>query len=215
MVHDPTVGANYSLHLSMDPARHHLLFRGACVEVRTPDPERALGALLRHLQPPVTGPGLASLTAVALVRHGRATIVDEAFRAAVVNGERRLTDLGYHRSDAREVAIDAQAGEAVVAPGREIDRSAFGHVLGALPPRRRADPAVRPGRYPIEAWIFPGSSGQEALTAPIATYRALTWLVRHEGELVALTDALLVLLSEIRQEFADPERVSELVEVLR
>lgn len=214
-VDDPEIGPNYSLHLSIDPARHHLLFRGACVEVRTPDPGRAIGALLRHLRPPVTGPGLASFTAVALVRDGRATIVDEAFRASVVRGERRLADLGYRRSDAREVVIDTGSGDVVVVPDPEIDRAALGHLLGALPPTRRADPPVQSGRYPIKAWVFPGSSGDQGPSAPVAAYRALAWLKTHEGVLGDLTDALLPQFTETRRVSADPERIGPLVDVLR
>jgi hypothetical protein len=214
-VDDPEIGPNYSLHLSPEPAQHHLLFRGSCVEVRTPDPERALGALLRHLRPLVTGPGLAGFTAIALVRDGRATIVDEAFRAGVVKGERRLGDLGYHRSDAREVTVDTGTGEVVVASGHLVERSAFDDLLQGLPPARRSDPLVPPGHYPIGAWIFPGSSGDEAPSAPVATYRALAWLSAREGALSDLTDALRARLAETQRVVADPERVSELVDALR
>lgn len=213
IIADPAVGANYSLHLSTEPNHRHLLFRGACVEVTTADPQRAVDALLRHLQPPEANAAVASFAAVALVRDGRATIIDDAFRASVAVRERRLADLGYSRSDAREVAIDVVAGDVVVPTGIDVDRSPLTDVVATLPAARRAGRPVAPASHPIEAWVFPTRSGEP--TVPVATYRALAGLAARETELSVLTDRVLSLFSGVRREVADPERTGDLVRVLR
>ena len=77
LIEDQPRPANYSLRLSDDPDRFHVLQRNSCLVVASPDARRVVWALLRHLADHVDPetPPIVSVQALALLRDGEVTLV--------------------------------------------------------------------------------------------------------------------------------------------
>lgn len=154
--------ANYSLQLAgHDPeqpdATFHFLYRGFNPVIRTSDPRRLFEGLRTFLEGHLVdrGDGLVRLDAMALVGRGRAVLAPADSRHLLGAFERRLNVGGLRVLDRMWATIDPTDGHLVVdEPILDIDEPALSAGLDHLPPARRPDPPVEPGRYPITGWAF-------------------------------------------------------------
>lgn len=147
--------ANYSLRLSDDRRTFHVLYRGSCVAVASPDPQRIVTALVRHLDAHAGTPdGLVGVQAVALLRDDRAMLVPTLLEDDLRALSRQLGREGIQILDTHTVFVDLSAGEVVVTSDLEVDDGALADVVSLAPPSRRSDPPVRDGRYPLARWLL-------------------------------------------------------------
>lgn len=210
--------ANYSLFLSNDPATFHRLYRGDCLVLASPDPERVVAALVRHLGAHRVPPdGLVPVQALALIHWGHATLAPTLLEDDLRALGRRLDRCGIQLLDTHAVLVDIDQGEIVVGEGLGVDHGALASVVGMAPRPRRNDPPVPDGRYPIRRWMFmdfwqsPG-----AYSRATATRRAA--LVIRGGPMTAgeqVLDRLARLFETVAAEGIDPANREEVMALLR
>jgi hypothetical protein len=160
VVDDPAARRNFSLMVSQSPTRAHLLHWGGCVAARAFDPERLVRALVDHLaahQPPPEG--LVWIASRAYVVAGKAVLLPTPLDDDLRVHDRELRLEGMVALDSPRALIDVRTGELVVEDLLGPDWSAFEDLISASP-RRRAEPTVPFGRYPIERWVFIDYSGR-------------------------------------------------------
>jgi hypothetical protein len=126
---------------------------------------------------------------------------------------RRLAQRGVGILDNHTVHLDIERRELVVRTSLDIDVDAIRSLVDLAPARRRADPAVPDGRYPLERWLMmelwdpPGTYSR-----PTATRRAS--LVLRDGLEGAGPDMLVRLaglFSAVRAEGIDPGSRAEIL----
>lgn len=151
---------NYSLYLAagdeggIRPLQR--LYRGGALEVRSRSAGRVVTALLGHLSWYAREPDedLPAVQAMAVVRGGRAWLLPLDLRANLEHLEPALNRSGFAVVDELLPVVDPATAELVVRePVLEVDRGALGDLEGLVPAPRRAEPQVRPGRYPLTAWV--------------------------------------------------------------
>lgn len=155
VVDDPSAPKNFSLAFSQNPKNAHLLFWGGCVVARSFDPDRVVRSLLDHLgahRPPP--PGLVWVSSLPYVGpDGGVVLMPTSQRDDLRIADRQLRLAGYVAVDAPRALVDLGAGELVVADLVGPDTEALAAVsAGAL--RRRDEPTVPYGRYPLSRWVF-------------------------------------------------------------
>lgn len=159
VVDDPEAPRNFSVQFSPTRDDAHLLFWGGCVAARSFDPDRILRSLTdhlgAHLPPP---PGLVWVTSLPYVRDGRAVLMPARFKDDLRIVDRQLRAAGYLAVDTPRSLVDFSVGELVVPDFVEADPAALAEAAAGAH-RRRAEPTVAYGRYPIERWVFFSTSG--------------------------------------------------------
>lgn len=155
IVEDGERPANYSMRLSDDPSRFHVLLRNSCLVVASPDARRVVLALLRHLADHAGAPEhTLAVQALALVRDGRATLVPTLLEDDLRSSSRALADAGIQLLDSVSVHVDVDAAEVVVGAGLDVHDAGIAKVLDLAGAPRRTDPPVPAGRYPIKQWAM-------------------------------------------------------------
>jgi len=155
----------------------HFLYRGITPVVRTRDAHRLLEGLFAHLSGHAHDQRDTHLRidALALVHGDTAVLAPADMQTVMPLLERRLNANGLRLVDRPWVAIDPATGELVVPePTLDIDRSALDGLDELVPPPRRADPPVAPGRYRIVGWGF-GRGETDA--GPLSTASAVVCAV--------------------------------------
>lgn len=146
---------NYSVRLSRDARTFHTLHRGSCMVLGSPDPQRILGALVRHVEAHApASDGTVAMQALAVLDGGGVTLVPTLLEEDLRSVERRLTEEGVALLDAPFVSVDLQAGELVVEPWSDVDHAALDELAALAPTPRRLDPPIPEGRYPLRRWLF-------------------------------------------------------------
>lgn len=196
VVDDSRTPPNYSLLIG-DGLRgrakgFHFLYRSSNAHLRTRDARRLVRGLLAHLSSLRTSQfdGLIAAHATCLVGSRGAAIAPLSLRQLRSQIERRLNLRGVRYVDLPWIFLDPGTSEVVVpAPTLQIDAAAMAS-LDELVPSRREDPPVAAGRYPLESWIFFGSSerplsrGQALAAAAHDTFSG--GLTPHQATLEAL-----------------------------
>lgn len=174
VVDDPAARRNFSLMLSQSPSRAHLLYWGGCVAARAFDPQRLLRALVDHLAAHLPPPeGLVWISSRAYVVDGHAVLLPSPLDDDLRVSDRELRLEGLVAVDSPRALVDLRTGELVVEDLLGADWSAFDDVV-ADATKRRAEPTVPFGRYPIERWVFIDYSGKWApITKATATRAAI------------------------------------------
>lgn len=154
VVDDDEAPRNFSVRFSTDPKNAHLLFWGGCIAARSFDPARILRALIDHLgahrRPPE---GLVWVSSLAFVAGGRAVLMPSPFDDDLRIADRQLRQAGWVAVDSPRALVDLRSGELVVAPLLDVDARAVAAATAGVA-RRRVEPTVPYGRYPIERWVF-------------------------------------------------------------
>ncbi|MGH9281570.1 MAG: hypothetical protein ACRD0S_01400 [Acidimicrobiales bacterium] len=194
-VGDPDAPRNFSVLFSRDRRKAHLLYWGGCVAARSFDPDRILRSLCdhlgAHLPPP---PGLVWIASLAYVRDGRAVLVPQPLKDDLRIVDRQLRSAGYVALDSPRSLLDPTTGELVainlVQPDPEALRAAAEGVV-----RRRVEPAVPYGRYPVDRWVFIDYTGRWGpLSRADATRAAALQIL---GGIEHPDEALLAALAEL------------------
>ncbi|MGI8686881.1 MAG: hypothetical protein ACR2MO_17630 [Acidimicrobiales bacterium] len=171
-VDDPAAPRNFSVRFSSRRDDAHLLFWGGCVAARSFDPDRILRSLTdhlgAHLPPP---PGLVWVTSLPYVRDGRAVLLPSRFKDDLRIVDRQLRAAGYVAVDAPRALLDFGSAELVVPDSLHADPGALGAATAGIH-RRRPEPTVGFGRYPIERWVFVDNTGQWGPVSRAAATRA-------------------------------------------
>lgn len=151
------VDPNLSIVLAAEAApgevqQLHRLYLGHHLVLRSRDPARVVDGLGSHLDAHARTfqRDRVLVLCAALVRDGRAHLVEHGSRRQIVEQERRWQEDGFRLVDRPWVDVDLDAGEVVV-PDAEPLSTAVASWAGARVPDA-PDPAVRPGRYPIATW---------------------------------------------------------------
>lgn len=154
VVDDPAAPRNFSVQYSAEADTAHLLYWGGCVAARSFDPDRIGRALVDHLAAHRTPePGLVWVSSIPFVHDGRAVLMPSRFNDDLRIVDRQLRAAGYVGVDAPRALVDLASAEVVVPDLPEVDAAALAEA-GAGAPRRRVEPTVPPGRYPIDRWVF-------------------------------------------------------------
>lgn len=159
-VDDPLAPKNFSVRFSPTATDAHLLFWGGCVAARSFDPDRIVRSLVDHLsahRPPPEG--LVWVASLPYVRDGRAVLMPARFNDDLRIVDRQLRQAGYVAVDSPRSLVDLGTGELVVADLVEPESEALARVVEGIV-RRRAEPTVALGRYPIERWVFVDYTGR-------------------------------------------------------
>ena len=160
VIDDPNAPRNFSVLFRTDPKRAHLLYWGGCVAARSFDPDRILRSLCdhlgAHLPPP---PGLVWVASLAYVRDGRAVLVPDPLKDDLRIIDRQLRAEGYVAVDSPRSLVDPATGELVVADLVQADPEAIS-AAAAGAARRRSEPTVAYGRYPVDRWVFIDYTGR-------------------------------------------------------
>ena len=177
-VDDPAAPRNFSVTFAQSTTRAHLLHWGGCVAARAFDPQRIVRALVDHLaahRPPPDG--LVWISSRAYVRDGRAILLPSPLDDDLRVSDRELRLEGLVALDSPRALVDVSTGELVVDDLLAPDWAAFDDVVvGAT--KRRAEPTVPFGRYPIERWVFVDYSGRWGpITKATATRAAVLEIV--------------------------------------
>ena len=196
VVDDPSAPRNFSVLFSNDRSRAHLLFWGGCVVARSFDPLRIVTSLLdhlgAHLPPP---PGLVWIASLAYVHDGRAVLVPSPLKDDLRIIDRQLRQAGYVAVDSPRALVDLTTGELVVADLIGADPDGVARAVAGVV-RRRPEPPVVPGRYPIERWVFVDYTGRWgpvswASATRAAVLQVLGGIERPDEELLATVSRLL------------------------
>jgi hypothetical protein len=159
-VDDPDVSRNFSVAMSPNPTRAHLLFWGGCVVARSFDPHRIIRSLVDHLAAHTTPPeGAVWISSLPYVRDGRAALLPYPLKDDLRILDRQLRIEGYVAVDAPRALVDLTTGDLIVADPLRPDWDAMGSATSGVP-CRRAEPTVEYGRYPIDRWVFIDYSGK-------------------------------------------------------
>lgn len=159
VVEDPAAPRNFSVLFSRVRDQAHLLFWGGCVAARSFDPDRIIRALLDHLgahRPPP--PGLVWVSSLPFVRDGGAILMPARFNDDLRIVDRQLRQHGYVALDSPRALVDLRSGDLVVSDLMESDPAGLALAVDGVV-RRRAEPTVPFGRYPIERWVFVDYTG--------------------------------------------------------
>lgn len=167
LVEDPAAPLNFSLEVASKPAGFHALYRGECPVLRTRDPDRLLNALRTHLDATLEKDEdeLVVFDASALVQEGRAILVPERARSALLTFDRRLRAAGMTPVDAPRVAVHLADGELVIEPQVHFNAEVLAELRRALPAGRRSEEFVSAGRFPVDRWVV----GEHLLHAGLGT----------------------------------------------
>jgi len=172
VVDDPAAPRNFSVQFSRVADDAHLLFWGGCVAARSFDPDRILRALVDHLgahrEPP---PGLVWVNALAYVAPAGAVLMPSRFSDDLRIVDRQLRAGGYVAVDSPRSLIDLASAELVVPDPLDVDDSALAEAA-AVAGRRRAEPTVPPGRYPLDRWVFLDTAGRWATVSRATATRS-------------------------------------------
>lgn len=159
LIDDPQAPRNFSVLFSANRQRAHLLFWGGCVAARSFDPERIVRSLFdhlgAHLAPP---PGLVWVASLPYVRHGRAVLLPAPLKDDLRIVDRQLRAAGYVAVDSPRALVDPRTGELVVADLVRPEPEGVARAVADVT-RRRPEPTVAYGRYPIERWVFVDYTG--------------------------------------------------------
>ena len=186
VVDDPDARPNFSLRIADSSRDLHLLYRGNCLEVRTPDPRRAVSALLTHLDAHRSGPpGTIRVHGSVIVRDGRAMLIPRLLGEELPRSARQLREAGVRVLDTSATDLDLRSGEVVVREPLDVDRAAL-DALAATAPRRADDMWVEPGRYPLVRWMFvdfwhEGTNGSHSFSRATAVRRAALTMSAEAG----------------------------------
>ena len=159
-VTDPAAPRNFSLTIAQSSTRAHLLHWGGCVAARAFDPARIVRALVDHLaahQPPPEG--LVWISSRAYVVGGRAVLLPSPLDDDLRVMDRELRNRGLVALDSPRALVDVRTGELVVEDLLAPNWAAFDGLV-ASSERRRLEPTVPYGRYPIDRWVFIDYSGR-------------------------------------------------------
>lgn len=216
VVDDPAAPRNFSVQFSAEPTDAHLLFWGGCVAARSFDPDRITRALVDNLaahQPPA--PGLVWVASLALVKDGRAVLVPARFHDDLRIVDRQLRAAGFVPVDSPRVLVDLEAGELVVPEVLEVDAAALADAVAGVP-RRRVEPTVAYGRYPIERWVFLSYRGAWGPISRAAATRAaaLEILEGIEAPDRALVATLAELFTRVRATSMFPGHTMAMVDAV-
>ncbi len=172
VVDDPQAPRNFSVQFSPRRDDAHLLFWGGCVAARSFDPDRILRSLSDHLGahlPPL--PGLVWVTSLPYVRDGRAVLLPSRFKDDLRIVDRQLRAAGYVAVDTPRALVDFASAQLVVPDFVEADAGALADATAGVL-RRRAEPTVAVGRYPVERWVFIDNGGEWGPVSRAAATRA-------------------------------------------
>ena len=189
-VDDPRARRNFSLLLAQSPTRAHLLYWGGCVAAKSFDPDRIVRALVDHLAAHLPPPeGLVWISSRAFVHEGRAVLLPTPLADDLRIVDRQLRLEGYVALDSPRALVDLATGELVVTDLLGPDWAALSAAVEGAN-RRREEPTVAYGRYPIERWVFIDYSGRwgrisRATATRAAVLEVLDGLDRPTGDLLA------------------------------
>ena len=195
-----------------------MLYRGGCPAVVSPDPERVITGLLRHVDAHApTPPGLLAVQAVALVREGRVLLVPTLIEDDLRDHNRQLGLDGIQLLDSHTIYLDPERGELVVQTSLDVDRSALEAAIADAPAARRLDPPVPDGRYPIEHWLMMDLWHEPAAFSRVTATRRAALVLRGglgkagEGTL----GRLAALFSSVPATGIDPQGRDEILALAR
>lgn len=216
VVDDPSAPKNFSVRFSDTADDAHLLFWGGCVAARSFDPDRIARSLVDHLaahRPPPEG--LVWVSALPYVRDGRVVLMPSTFKDDVRIVDRQLRAAGFVAVDAPRSLVDLRAGELVVADLLAPDEAALARV-GEGVVRRRAEPTVPFGRYPIERWVFVDYTGTwgpvtRASATRAAVLEILDGIDHPDADLLATVAELF---RTVRATSMFPDRPSAMVDAV-
>ena len=151
-----------------------LCYRSNAVVTRARSVRRAVQSALVLLSSydPARAEGLVRIPAVVALRDRRAVVLSPPARMVLDALTPRLRRAGWTMLDATTADIDPSSGDLIVAPlPIEVD----GEALSRLPGHRTDSRPVRPGRYPVVAWVDANRDGPEPPTsaAQVAVVAAL------------------------------------------
>ncbi|MDP8969906.1 MAG: hypothetical protein M3N52_05330, partial [Actinomycetota bacterium] len=139
----------------------HLLYHSHTRVVRARSPRRVVDALLGRLElfaDPAQPRDRLRVDALGLVGGDRAVLVPARLRRKLATIERRLNHAGLAVVDLPHVDLDVATGELIHATaGLRLDPAALAALDGW---ERDPQETVRPGRYPVVAWLLDGAGGQ-------------------------------------------------------
>ena len=175
LVTEANVPVNLTVRLGTDPTQFHVLSWGTCPALRTLDVDRLAVGLRRFVGGHGAGPaGTVRTDFAAVVRDGGAVLVHRDFRERLVKDERTLRRGGLSVLEAPYADVDLTTGELVVSdPDVPVDDRAMEELRSLAPPRRRADPAVPPGRYHLVGAVVAGHPAGAELPPPQAAFALL------------------------------------------
>ena len=186
-VENGRVPASYSVQLDAPdaetPTPTSVLVHGGSELVHSPSPSRVLAALLRYLDVELgtADPVFAPVAAAGLVRNGRAVLVPWGVRHWSPRLEPLLAAHGYSFVDGPNPALDVATSELVIPTPLVfhdpslLDDLDKGGGLGGSAQRR-----VRPGRYPLDGWLFPTPGEQRRLSVARAVANAVPCVPMHD-----------------------------------
>lgn len=205
-----------SVHLlpGEDASQFHRMHRNGCLTAVSADPQRLFITAARHLAVTLPAPeGTARFQTLAVVRDGVATMVPSLIDERLLHHQRRLRELGVLATDSPASLVDLAAGELVVAPDELLDLDALPELAAAFGHRRREEPVVPPGRYPIDRWFFLDVFGPEREPLPLNnSVRYALAAAREPGR--PILQALHRLLGSIRTERINPSYEGSTVDIL-
>jgi hypothetical protein len=159
VVGDPEAKPNFSVRVTADPKRAHLLHWGGCVVTRSFDADRVVRSLLQHIEVHLDPPdGTIAVRSLPYVGPHGAILLPAPLDDDLRMRDRRLRDAGYVALDSPRSFVDPVTAELVVTDRLELDRAALAEATDGLP-RRRHEPTIEVGRYPIERWMFVDYTG--------------------------------------------------------
>ena len=229
-VDDARTPENYSVALGGTPTTKgagasrslKLLVRGGQQLVRSRSGARVLAGLLQHLAadltPPASDASLLSVYATAVVSDGRAALVPAGLVDHLKVFQPRLAKAGITLVDVPGPLLDPVTAELVVPePTVTFDASVLDE-LDAETKLGNELPWVRPGRYPLAAWLVVRGPESVGALSPGLALTAMLGLVLGVDDLdrtTAVVDQLRGLLERTRVSGAWYESVDDLVAQLR
>jgi hypothetical protein len=173
LVDDATAPVNFSLRLSEDPRRAHILYWGGCVAARSFDPARMIEALVRHTAINQQLPdGLIAVRSLACVSEGRgAVLVPAPLQDDLLARDRRLRADGMLPTDLPWSWLDVEAGAVVVPSLAGVDDAALARAA-ALGATGRTERSAARGAHPLERWLFIDYTGESGPLSRASATRA-------------------------------------------
>lgn len=215
VVDDDLAPWNFSVRFSFNTTDSHLLFWGGCVVARSFDPDRIIRSLVDHLsahRPPPDG--LVWVSSLPYVHDSKAVLMPSTFHDDLRNVDRQLRRHGFVAVDIPRALVDLATGELVVTDLVEADPDHLARAVDGVA-RRRAEPTVAHGRYPLERWVFVDDTSGVAISRATATRAAVLKIldgIDHPD--AALLTRIADLFTSVRATSMFPSRTTTMVDAV-
>jgi hypothetical protein len=196
-IHDPKTPDNYSVAVHRSPVKNgardlNLLIRSDLRVVRTRSASRVWRALLGYLSMEVyqPNPGLMQVEGLAVVREGQGYLLPSFLYRTYDVVPSRLSRLGLQIADRPWVCLDPSMAEIVIdEPRIPYDPGVLAEMHHGFPTGSEL-PAVDPGRYPLDRWVFAAEGPSGLLSAASSAARAVG-LVTSAASLQTVLDEVV------------------------